>query len=72
MAMVRLAILDHTTHTLYVEDVSDADIEKYGGEQEYIDDNYTFDGDYSWDYIVDAEYIPQGESMPMDIDFANL
>ena len=70
--MVRLAILDHTAHILYVEDVSDADIEKYGGEQEYIDDNYTFDGDYSWDYIVDTGYFPQGESTPVRIDFSNL
>ena len=70
--MERLAILDHTSHTLFIEDVSDEDIEKYGGEQEYIDDNYTFEGDYSWEYIVDAEYFPQGESMPMEIDFENL
>lgn len=67
--MVRLAILIHSSHTLFVEDVSDEDIEKAGGEQEYINEMYTIEGDYSWDYITDAEYIPQGESTPFEIDF---
>ena len=67
--MVRLAIIDHETHELFVETVSDEDIEKYGGEQEYIDDNYTFSSGYSWDYIIDAQYIGLGQSDPMEIDF---
>lgn len=72
--MKRLAIIDHGSHTLYVEDVNEDTLEKmYGGdEQAYIDDTYTFDGDYSWDWITDAEYIGEGESAPMDIDFENL
>lgn len=67
--MVRLAIINHETHELFVETVSDEDIEKYGGEQEYIDENYTFSGGYSWDYIIDAQYIGLGQSDPMEIDF---
>jgi hypothetical protein len=67
--MVRLAIIDHDTHELFVETVSDEDIKKYGGEQEYIDDNYTFSGGYSWDYIIDAQYFGLGQSDPMEIDF---
>lgn len=45
--MVRLAIIDHEAHHLYIEDVSEAKIEEYGGEQEYIDAQYTFNGSYS-------------------------
>lgn len=67
--MVRLAIIDHEAHQLFVETVSDEDIEKYGGEEEYIRDNYTFNGEWSWDYIVDAQYIGLGQSDPMEIDF---
>ena len=67
--MRRLAILDHADHTLMVEDVNDADIEAAGGEEEYIKKNYTFEGDFSWDWIVDAEYYAEGESDPIEIDF---
>lgn len=70
--MIRLAIIDHAAHSLMVEDVTDADIEAAGGEQEYIDQNYTFEGDYSWDWIVDTEYYPEGESYPMEVEFTEL
>ena len=67
--MTRIAIIDHSTHELYIEDVSDETLNKYGGdEQKYIDDNYTFDGDYSWDYIVGANYL----SKDSDGDFTNI
>ena len=68
--MRRLAIIDNATHTLYIEDVNEQELEeKYNGEEQaYIDDNYTFEGDYySWDWIVDAEYIPEGGSDPIDL-----
>ena len=56
--MERLAIIDHSTHKLYVEDVDDEVLQQYGGEEEkYIEDMYNFEGDYSWDYIVEAEYL---------------
>ena len=70
--MVRLAIIDHASHELMIEDVNDADIEAAGDEQAYINQNYTFDGDYSWDYIVDTEYYPEGESDPMEVEFTEL
>ena len=67
--MERLAILDHAAQTLYIQDVSDEDLERYNGsEQDYIDDNYMFDGDYSWDFITDIEYFAEGESDPMEVD----
>jgi hypothetical protein len=70
--MVRLAILDHAAHTLFIEDVADADLERYNGsEQDYIEDNYTFEGDYSWEYITDAEYIGEEDPDPTEIDFEN-
>lgn len=69
--MRRLAIIDHADHTLMVEDVNENELkDNYGGdEQAYIDANYTFEGDYSWDWIVDAEYYKEGESNPIEIDF---
>lgn len=71
--MERIAIIDHANHRLFVETISDEDLEKYDGEEEkYIEDNYTFDGEWSWDYIMDAEYIPMDDKMPMDIDFETL
>lgn len=67
--MERLAILDHAAQTLYIQDVSDEDLERYNGsEQDYIEDNYMFDGDYSWDFITDIEYFAEGESDPMEAD----
>lgn len=69
--MRRLAIIDHADHTLMVEDVNENELQdNYGGdEQAYIDANYTFEGDYSWDWITDAEYFKEGESDPIEIDF---
>lgn len=71
--MVRIAVLDHSSHRLYVEDISDEELEKYGGdEQAYIDDNYFFEDGYSWDYIVEAEYIPEEDKTPIDMNFEEI
>ena len=69
--MRRLAIINHADHTLMVEDVNENELQdNYGGdEQAYIDANYTFEGEYSWDWITDAEYYKEGESNPIEIDF---
>lgn len=69
--MRRIAIIDHSAHTLFVEDIDENVLEdKYNGdEQAYIDDNYTFEGEYSWDYIIDAEYLPIEDKTPIEIDF---
>lgn len=71
--MERIAILDHANHHLYIEDISDADLEAYNGsEEDYIKDNYTFDGDWSWDYIVQTEYFPiEDDKTPYDIEFTD-
>jgi hypothetical protein len=69
--MRRIAIIDHNEHELLVEDVNEQELqEKYGGdEQAYIDDNYTFEGDYSWDWITDTQYFPEGDPDPLEIEF---
>lgn len=70
--MTRLAIICHETHTLFVEDVEDSEIEKAGGEEEYIRENYSTQC-FTWDYIVDAEYIPNDDDKdPYEIDFENM
>ena len=67
--MTRIAIIDHSTHELYIEDINDEvlNAEPYNGdEQAYIDDNYTFEEGYSWDYIVGASYEGENEG-PYDL-----
>lgn len=73
--MVRVAIIDHVEHTLFIEDI-DEDIlnnEYNGSEQEYIEDNYNIE-EYSWDYITDTEYIPAPPKYggPIEVNFEDL
>lgn len=68
--MRRIVIIDHVYHVAYIEDINEKELEeKYGGdEQAYIDANYTFEGEYSWDYVVDIEYFAEGESDSIEIE----
>jgi len=72
--MRRIAIIDHSTHTLYVEDIDEYElINKYGDdEQKYIDENYTFEGEYSWDWITDAQYFTDFDKTPIEINFEDI
>ena len=72
--MRRIAIIDHSDHTLFVEDIDEEILEgQYGGdEQRYIDENYTFEGKYSWDWIVDAQYFTEFEKTPIEINFEDI
>lgn len=50
--MERLIIINHTTHEVFFEDVTDEMLEPYNGEvQAYIDNNYTTEDGISWDYV---------------------
>ena len=71
--MRRIAIIDHASHELMIEDINEQVLEdQYGGdEQKYINENYTFEGDYSWDWITDTQYFPEGESDPVDVEFTD-
>lgn len=71
--MERIAILDHDRHCLYIEDVPDEilDAPEWDGEENYIKENYSVNN-FSWDYIVDTEYFPEGESVPIEINFEEL
>ena len=70
---MRIAIIDHKSHTLFVEDINNKILEEqYGGdEQLYIDDNYALKN-YSWDYIVDTQYLPENYKTPVEINFEDL
>ena len=74
--MTRVAIIDHTKHYLYIEDIPDEDIECWCGDEEsYIKDVYGLeDGEFSWDYITCAEYIPENCDIksPLIINFKNI
>ena len=67
--MRRIAIIDHNEHDLIIEDINEEMLEKLysGDEQKYIDDNYDLEN-YSWDYIIDALYIPEKDCTPIEID----
>ena len=67
--MRRIAIINHVTHGLYIEDIDEKELEeKYNGdEQAYIDDNYDLE-DYSWDWITDIIYFPKEDKTPIDFE----
>lgn len=67
--MRRIAIINHVTHGLYIEDIDEKELEeKYNGdEQAYIEDNYDLE-DYSWDWITDIIYFPKEDKTPIDFE----
>ena len=73
--MERLVIIDHDNHQLFIEDVSLEEIEKAGGEQEYIEQNYevaTRGTYWSWEFITDITYYPNDEDKdPIDVKLPN-
>ena len=66
--MERLVIINHSTHNVIFDDVTDEMLEQYNGsEQDYIDANYaTGDWDISWDYVVGVYKVTE------DGDFVDL
>lgn len=70
---MRIVVIDHESHTLYIEDINDDILQgQYGGDvQLYIDDSYSAEN-YSWDYIVDTQYIPEDDKTPVEINFEEL
>ena len=67
--MERLVIIDHARHEVFIEDVMEEDLEKYGGDEEaYIKDNYTFEDTWSWDYVVGISYLPTTDKTPREIE----
>lgn len=72
--MERIAIIDHDEHMLFVEDLNEDELhEKYHGEEEeYIKDNYTLSGNWTWEYITDAQYFSEGATDPVGIIFGDL
>ena len=68
----RIAIIDHNEHELLIEDINEQELEeRYGGdEQKYIDDNYTLEN-YSWDWITDTQYFPEGDPDPIEVEFTD-
>ncbi len=68
--MERLVIIDNAAHEVFIEDVTDEQLEKYNGEEEaYIRDNYTFEGQWTWDYVTSVTYIPaDDDKLPMELE----
>ena len=72
--MRRIVIIDHTNHTLFVEDINEEILEgQYNNDIEmYVHDNYYPSDDLSWGYISDAQYIPEFEKDPIEINFEDI
>ena len=66
--MVRLAIINHDTHELFIEDVYDSEIEEYGDEEKFIRDMYNIQN-FSWDYIVSSTYFGLCNKDGVDVTF---
>lgn len=68
--MERLIIINHSTHEVFFEDVTDEMLEPYNGEEQaYIDNNYTTEDGISWDYVKGVyNVVGNGDS----IDFIDL
>jgi len=73
VVMRRIAIINHATKTLFVEDVNEEElIEKYeDDEQKYIEANYGLE-EYSWDWITDTEYFPESKKIPIEVNFEDI
>lgn len=67
--ITRIAIIDHETHELWVEDIENEELDNlYDGEiQEFIDANYS--GFIDWDFIIGAEYVPSDHASTNKIIF---
>ena len=72
--MTRIAIIDHESHTLFVEDIPEDILKKYNDEEEaYIKDNYPNLTNFSWDYITSAQYMPESDNQDVyEIDFKDI
>ena len=73
--MIRVAIIDHANHNLFIEDIDENVLEeKYNGEEEaYIKDMYTLEGEWSWDYITCTQYFPMdSDGTPIEVDFEEI
>ena len=58
--MIRVAIIDHETHNLFMEDLDEDVLEKEyeGSEEAYIEATHELGKHWTWDYIVHTEYYP--------------
>ena len=68
--MERIVIIDHDSHTLFIEDLDEDELEKkYGGEEEeYIKDNYNLGKNWSWEFITRIEYYPCDYQDPIELE----
>lgn len=66
--MERLIIINHTTHEVFFEDVTDEMLEPYNGEEQaYIDANYTTEDGISWDYVKGVyKVVGNGDSIDLE------
>lgn len=72
--MRRIAIINHATQTLFVEDINEEILEgQYNNDIEmYVQDNYYHTDDLSWGQINDAQYITEFEKAPIEVNFEDI
>ena len=72
--MKRIAIINHATQTLFVEDINEEILDgQYNNDIEmYVHDNYYSTDNLSWGQINDAQYITEFEKDPIEINFEDI
>jgi hypothetical protein len=72
--MRRVVIIDHNSHTLFVEDINEEVLKgQYNNDIEmYVHGSYYPTDDLSWGQINDAQYIPEFEKDPIEINFEDI
>ena len=69
---IRVAILDHDYHKLYVEDIDRKYIEQYAGSlEDYIRGNYLL-GNFSYEKINDATYLSPDMEDSVTVNFEDI
>ena len=70
----RIAIINCATQTLFVEDINEEILEgQYNNDVEmYIHDNYYPTDDLVWGCINDAQYIPEFDKDPIEINLEDI
>lgn len=71
--MKRIAVINQALREVYIEDISDTELEKYDGDLEaYIADSYYESSSCVWGEVFSACYIPEDSSDVIEIDLKEL
>ena len=71
--MKRIAVINQALREVYIEDISDTELEKYDGDLEaYIADSYYESSSCVWGEVFSVCYIPEDSDDVIEIDLKEL